>query len=200
MAKALQIPQSLPLLGPPNPSTKKGKNSFLPWFDGHLLPLLISSLTPIFVPRFAPPRAPGLSTSDMPPLLRASSTFIFFPLRSALLLCCKPGFRSGELISSPPHFLLEKMGMVAPRWSQQGWPSYQIMSLETEIGMAVARGSRPGAAVGELGLQYPLGTESLDDSEDPHRGRRQSSNQKRFSLFFRRRRNEKGKSPVEAER
>ncbi|XXG58854.1 hypothetical protein AAC387_Pa04g1052 [Persea americana] len=90
------------------------------------------------------------------------------------------------------------MRMVAPRWSQQGWPPYQIMSLETKIGMAVAGGSKPGAAVGELGLQYPLGTESLDDSEDLRRGRRQSSNQKRFFLFFRRRINEKGKSPVKA--
>ncbi|XXG62865.1 hypothetical protein AAC387_Pa05g1163 [Persea americana] len=91
------------------------------------------------------------------------------------------------------------MGMVAPRWFQQGWPSYQTTSLETEMGMAVVRGSRPGLAVGELNLQHPLGTESLDDCEDPRRGRRQPSNQTSFSLFFRRRRNEKGKSPVKVE-
>ncbi|KAJ8639961.1 hypothetical protein MRB53_016655 [Persea americana] len=47
---AFQIPQSLPLPSPPNPLTKKGKNLFLPWFDGHLLPILISSSTPVFVP------------------------------------------------------------------------------------------------------------------------------------------------------
>ncbi|XXG83799.1 hypothetical protein AAC387_Pa10g1474 [Persea americana] len=90
------------------------------------------------------------------------------------------------------------MGMVVPRWSQQGWPPYQTTSLETEMGMVVVWGSKLRAAIGELGLQHPLGTESLDDSEDPRRGRKQPSNQTSFSLFFRRRRNEKGKSPVEA--
>ncbi|KAJ8622900.1 hypothetical protein MRB53_031429 [Persea americana] len=67
------------------------------------------------------------------------------------------------------------------------------------MGMVVVWGSKLRAAIGELGLQHPLGTESLDDSEDPHRGRKQPSNQTSFSLFFRRRRNEKGKSPVKAE-
>ncbi|KAJ8648550.1 hypothetical protein MRB53_001573 [Persea americana] len=49
--------------------------------------------------------------------------------------------------------------------SRKGWPSSKTMSLETQMGMAVARGSQSGAAtegaVGELGLLHPLGTESV---------------------------------------
>ncbi|KAJ8624431.1 hypothetical protein MRB53_032961 [Persea americana] len=59
-----------------------------------------------------------------------------------------------------------EMGMAAARWSRQGWPPSKATSLESMLGMAVAVGSRPGAAVGELGLLHPLGTESLDARED----------------------------------
>ncbi|KAJ8615263.1 hypothetical protein MRB53_034635 [Persea americana] len=91
-----------------------------------------------------------------------------------------------------------QMGMAASRWPQQGCPPYQNTSLKTEMGMAVVRGSRPGAAVGELGLQHPFG--GLSMTQGSVQGKKTTVEPDRlFPLFFHRRRKENGKSPVEAE-